>query len=80
MKVSGHISDTLAKVVKELMSGWKVLHAIANIDWKYGGSPEGTWVLGPGIEIASICSSYPAKVHKNSVREKIKQCETDLMF
>lgn len=46
MNISGNIPYVLAKIVDGLMSEWKVLQVLDEIDWKHSVSPEATWVPG----------------------------------
>ena len=80
MKFIRHIPDTMAKVVHGLISEWKVLQVRVKIDGKHGSAPGGTLVSVAGIEISCFNFFYGVKVHENSVWEKIKQSERDLMF
>ena len=59
---------------------WKVLQAVANIDGKDRGTPEGTWVPDGGIVTPCVYYLYGAKIHKSSVWEKSKQSEKNLTF
>ena len=79
MKITRRILDALTNTIYGLMSRWKVLQVIIKIDGKHQGGPEETWVAGGGIEILCIYFFYGAKVRKNSVREKIEQCERNLI-
>lgn len=46
MNISGSIPYVLAKIVDGLMSEWKNLQVIDEIDWKHRVSLKGTWVPG----------------------------------
>ena len=76
MKVIGHIPDTMAKVVHGRISECKALQLIVKIDEKNKGAP------GPHLVKLNFLLSYlyEGKVHKSGVREKIEQCERNLMF
>ena len=59
------------KVVHELMVKWKVLQVIANIDQKYRGKSEGTWVSVSGIEIPTFTFCGGKKLMKEVYQRKL---------
>ena len=47
----GHVPEVLAAILFPLRKAWKVYEIQAKITGKSRRAPEGTWVLGEGIEI-----------------------------
>ena len=68
MKYIESISDILAKAVHGMFMEWKIHQQIVKIDGKY------IYIYQNKHEFSF---QYGEKVHKSSVREKIKHCEKD---
>ena len=73
----GHIPDALTKILFLLMKCCKVLEIKVEISGEKRAAPEGTWVLGDGIEIPATFYVYGARIHKLRVRKVIKNSDAD---
>ena len=71
-KIVGHIPKPLAKILYPLMKSWKVYEITCTITGQSRKAPEGTWVLGGGIELPCRYFLYGPKIRKREVRKCIK--------
>ena len=71
-KIVGHIPEPLAKILYPLMKSWKVYEITCTITGQSKKAPEGTWVLGWGIELQCRYFLYGPKIRKREVRKCIK--------
>ena len=73
-KIVGHIPEPLAKIIYLLMKSWKVYEITCIITGQSKKAPEGTWVLGGGIELPCRYFLYgpkiSQKVYKRQIRNK----------
>ena len=67
MKISGSISDALAKVVDGLVSNWKDFQVIGEVDEKIRVPLERTKVPSGGIQIPSIHFVQMAEVNESNI-------------
>ena len=79
-KLVGHVPEALAKILYPMMNEWRILWMKAVITGEKRRAPEGTWVPGGGIELPCIYYIYAAKIHKNYIRNKIKEAQKNLAF
>ena len=71
-KIVGHIPEPLAKILYPLMKSCKVYEIACTITGQSKKAPEGTWVLGGGIELPCRYFLYGPKIRKREVRKCIK--------
>ena len=71
----GHIPEPLAKVICPLLKSWKILEIKAKVSGEKRAAPEGTWVLGGGIEIPAVFYVYGAKCHKRLARKALQEAD-----
>ena len=72
-KVVGHILEPLTKVLYPLSKSWKVYEIGCEVTGQSRKAPEGTWVLGGGIELTCCYCLYGPKIRKHEVRDCIKK-------
>ena len=70
--VVGHIPEALAEKLFPLMKRWKLYQIKVTITGEKRRAPEGTWVLGRGIELPCTYYLYGPKIHKCIVRNSLK--------
>ena len=70
-KIVGHIPEPLAKILYPLMKSWKVYDITCTITGQSKKAPEGTWILGGGIELPCRYFLYGSKIRKREVRKCI---------
>ena len=63
-KLVGHIQEALTSKLFTLMQEWKTYKVSATISGEKRKAPEGTWVLGGGIEIPCKYFLYGTVIHK----------------
>ena len=71
-KIVGHIPEPLAKILYSLMKSRKIYEITCIITGQSKKVPEGTWVLGGGIELPCRYFLYGPKIRKREVRKCIK--------
>ena len=62
--IVGHLPEALAEKLFPLMKEWKLYKVTATITGEKRRLPEGTWVLGGGIEVPCTYYLYGPKIHK----------------
>ena len=68
-----HVPESLAAIVFPLRKAWKVYEIQAKITGKSRRAPEGTWVLGGGIEIPCQYNIIGPKIHKKMLQKRTKK-------
>lgn len=68
----GHVPEALAEKLQPLIKSWKIWKVTTIITGKERRAPEGTWVLGGGIELPCTYYLYGPKLHKRFVRDALK--------
>lgn len=71
--VVGHVPEALAAKLHPLMKNWKVHRITCVITGQERRAPEGTWVLGGGIELPCIYYLYGPKTQRKYVRDTFKE-------
>ena len=71
-KIVWHIPEPLAKILYPLMKSCKVYEITCTITGQSKKAPEGTWVLGGGIELPCRYFLYGPKIRKREARKCIK--------
>ena len=66
---AGHLPETLAAILFQLRKAWKVYEIQAKITGKSRRAPEGTWVLGGGIETLVSIPLLDQKFIKRTVEK-----------
>ena len=74
--VVGHVPEALAKKLQPLIKRWELYRVTAKVIGGKRKAPEGTWVLGGGIELPCVYLLNGPKLHKRFVREALKDCST----
>ena len=72
-QVIGHVPEALASKLFTLMQEWKIYKVSGTISVEERKAPEGTWVLGGGIEIPRKYFLYGPVIHKTFVRKKLRR-------
>ena len=67
----GYVPEALAEKFFPLMKQWKIYEIKDIITGEKRRAPEGTWVLGGGIELPCKYYLYGPKVHKCIVRKSL---------
>ena len=68
----GHFPEALAAILFPLRKAWNVYEIQAKITGKSRRVPEGTWVLGGGIEIPFQYTIIGPKIHKKNCRKELR--------
>ena len=68
-KIVGHILEPLAKIYP-LMKSWKVYEIMCTIAGQSKKAPEGTWVLGGGIELSCRYFLYGKREVRKCIKDK----------
>ena len=71
----GHVPEALAAILFPLRKAWKVYEIQAKITGKSRRAPEGTWVLGGGIEIPCQYTIIGPKIHKKNCRKELRKAQ-----
>ena len=71
----GHVPEALAAILFPLRKAWKVYEIQAKITGKSRRVPEGTWVLGGGIEIPFQYTIIGPKIHKKNCRKELRKAQ-----
>ena len=71
----GHVPEPLAAILFPLRKAWKVYEIQAKITGKSRRAPEGTWVLGGGIEIPCQYTIIGPKIHKKNCRKELRKAQ-----
>ena len=71
----GHVPEALAAILFPLRKAWKVYEIQAKITGKSRRAPEGTWVLGGGIEIPCQYKIIGPKIHKKYCRKELRKAQ-----
>jgi hypothetical protein len=77
-EVVGHVPEALAAKLHPLLKSWKVWKITAVITGQQRRAPEGTWVLGGGIELPCTYYIYGPKLHKKYVCDSLRQNREEL--
>ena len=72
---AGHLPETLAAILFQLRKAWKVYEIQAKITGKSRRAPEGTWVLGGGMEIPCQYTIIEPKIHKKNCRKELRKAQ-----
>lgn len=70
--VVGHVPEALAAILYPLIKTWKIWKVTVVITGQHRKAPEGTWVLGGGIELPCTYFLYGPKLHIRFVRDMLK--------
>ena len=71
----GQIPKALEAFLFPLRKAWKVYEIEAKITRKSRRAPEGTWVLGGGIEIPCQYTIIGPKINKKNCRKEIRKAQ-----
>ena len=71
----GHVPESLAAILFPLVKQWKIYEINVEITGKSRRAPEGTWVLGGGIELPCKYTILGPKIHRKYTREKMKNAQ-----
>ena len=72
-EIIGHVPDSLANILRPLMSAGIVICINGRIIARHIRAPEGTWTQGGGIQIQCKYKIYCKRQHRQYVRNKLKK-------
>ena len=70
-----HVPEALAAILFPHLKAWKVYEIQAKITGKSWRAPEGTWVLGGGIELPCQYTIIGPKIHKKNCRKELRKTQ-----
>ena len=69
----GHVPDLLAHALPPEISGGNIVTTEANVTGEPRSAPEGTWVIGGGIETPCMYLIYADKKLKSKIRAMLRK-------
>ena len=76
--VLGHVPDALSQIICPMLKDGTIERMTGEITGEERKAPEGTWVLGGGIELPCSYFIYGNRKKKADVRGKLRKAERSL--